>query len=291
MVYFPYNINMYLLAVSGGPDSMFLLNEYKNKKIIVAHVNYNLRKSSTRDQKIVEVFCNKNNIELRTLVVKTKPSKNTEAWARKIRYDFFKEIYDEFKCSALMTGHHRDDFLETALMQQSSGRVPEFFGIRKKRTINEMVVIRPFIHLYWKDEIVKELDKKNIEYGIDETNEDIKFTRNAIRAKVKTWPIKEKRYNVSWFKMSNKILKKKHKRIISRYSKWEKSNFSIKHFRNIDKYKEEIVFKFIHIKFGNIKLSKEKLNSIISFIEGKDSNKIFKLNANVDLTKKNGIIY
>jgi len=69
---------MYLLAVSGGPDSMFLLNEYKKSKIIVAHVNYNLRKSSNRDQKIVEDFCNKNNIELRTLVIKKKPVGNLE---------------------------------------------------------------------------------------------------------------------------------------------------------------------------------------------------------------------
>ena len=282
---------MYLLAVSGGPDSMFLLNEYKNKKIMVAHVNYNLRKSSTRDQKIVESFCAKNNIELRTLVVKTKPSKNVEAWARKIRYDFFKKIYDEMHCTKLLTGHHRDDFLETALMQQSSGRVPEFFGIKKKRIINGMVVVRPFISLYWKDEILKDLDKAGIEYGIDETNNDLKFTRNAIRAKIKTWPIKEKRNNVSWFKMSNKILKKKHKRVDARYDKWEKTNFSIKHFRLIDKYKEDIVFKMIHNKFGDVKLSKEKIKSVVSFIEGRDSNKVFKLNASSNITKKNGIIY
>ena len=282
---------MYLLAVSGGPDSMFLLNEYKNKKIVVAHVNYNLRKSSTRDQKIVENFCNKNNIELRTLVVRTKPTKNVEAWARKIRYDFFKDVYDDVGCTKLLTGHHRDDFLETALMQQGSGRVPEFFGIKKKRIINGMVVVRPFIHLYWKNEIIKELDKNNVEYGVDETNSDIKFTRNAIRAKLKTWPMKEKRNNVSWFKMSNKILKKKHKKINSRYEKWEATSFSIKHFRNIDKYKEDIVFKMVHDKFGDVKLSKQKLKSIISFIEGRDSNKVFKLNASKNITKKNGIIY
>ena len=270
---------------------MFLLNEYKNKDIVVAHVNYNLRKSSTRDQKIVESFCNKNNIELRTLIIKTKPSKNIEAWAREIRYDFFKEIYDEFNCTKLMTGHHRDDFLETALMQQSSGRVPEFFGIRKKRVINDMIVVRPFINLYWKAEILVELKKSKVDFGIDETNNDIKFTRNEIRARIETWPMKEKRSNVSWFKMSNKILKKKHKKIDSRYNKWENSNFAIKHFKNIDKYKEEIVFKLVHAKFGNVKLSKDKIASIISFIEGRDSNKVFKLNASTNITKKNGIIY
>ncbi len=70
---------MYLLAISGGPDSMFLLNEYKKSNIIVAHVNYNLRKSSTRDQKIVEDFCNKHNIEVRVLNITKKPKSGIEA--------------------------------------------------------------------------------------------------------------------------------------------------------------------------------------------------------------------
>ena len=282
---------MYLLAVSGGPDSMFLLNEYKNKKIIVAHVNYNLRKSSTRDQKIVEDFCAENNIQLETLVVKTKPKGNTESWARDIRYDFFKKIYIKNGCKALLTGHHRDDFLETALMQQATGRTPKFFGIRKKRIMNEMVVIRPYINMYWKNEILRDLDKNKIKYGIDETNSDLKFERNKVRKKLEGWPIKEKRSNVSWFKMSNKILKKKYKRVDNAYSKWEKTTFSVKSFRNIHRYKEEIVFKFIHTKFGKVKLSSAKLKSVVAFIEGRDGNKIFKLNDKTNITKKNGIIY
>jgi len=47
-----------------------------------------------------------------------------------------------------MTGHHRDDFLETAIMQQESNRVPEFFGIKRKREIDGMNIVRPFINIY-----------------------------------------------------------------------------------------------------------------------------------------------
>ncbi|MCU9937407.1 7-cyano-7-deazaguanine synthase [Mycoplasmopsis felis] len=67
----------YLIAVSGGPDSMFLLDKYKNKNIIVARVNYNQRKDSHIDTNIVKEYCKKNNIPLEIMELKKKiiPSK------------------------------------------------------------------------------------------------------------------------------------------------------------------------------------------------------------------------
>lgn len=55
---------MILLGISGGPDSMYLLHKIskKTKDIIVATVNYNIRKDSSKDVKIVEDYCIKNNI-------------------------------------------------------------------------------------------------------------------------------------------------------------------------------------------------------------------------------------
>ena len=269
---------------------MFLLNEYKKSKIIVAHVNYNLRKSSNRDQKIVEDFCNKNNIELRTLVIKKKPVGNLENWAREIRYKFFKEIYSEKECTRLMTGHHRDDFLETAIMQQESNRVPEFFGIKRKREIDGMNIVRPFINIYWKKEILADLEKAGVEFGVDETNKDLKLTRNRIRDDISKWPMKKKKSYVSWFRMSNRILKKKNKRVNSAYIKWEKSGFSVKSFRSIYKYKVDIVFKYVHAKHGNVKLSSDKLKSIVAFIEAPEGNKKFKLNDKKTILKKDGVL-
>jgi tRNA(Ile)-lysidine synthase len=64
---------MILLAVSGGPDSMALLNDYhKSTNVIVGHVNYKKRSDSDVDQKIVEDFCKKYDIKLEVLVVKTQ---------------------------------------------------------------------------------------------------------------------------------------------------------------------------------------------------------------------------
>lgn len=136
---------------------MFLLNLYKKKNIVVAHVNYHKRSDSNIDENIVKDFCIKNNIPFELLSVKEKPKGNFQSWARDIRYNFFKEVYIKYKCKELVIGHHMDDFLETAIMQQKTGRTPRFFGIRKKKIINEMNINRPFISLYWKTQ-----DRKSV---------------------------------------------------------------------------------------------------------------------------------
>jgi tRNA(Ile)-lysidine synthase len=70
---------MYLLAVSGGPDSMVLLFKHRKKKIVVAHVNYNKRVDSIKDQEIVEAFCLKHNIPLEIININEKPKKNFQS--------------------------------------------------------------------------------------------------------------------------------------------------------------------------------------------------------------------
>ena len=264
---------------------MFLLNEYKNRKIHVAHVNYNLRKDSKNDEGIVKDFCKEHKIPYDVLVVKEKPKGNTEAWARDIRYKFFKKIYEKVGAKALYTGHHRDDFLETAIMQQESGRVPRYFGIRYKTNIYDMNVVRPYIDLYWKSEILLRLKSIDVEYAVDSTNSNTDLTRNKVRAELAKLPVKEKHLRVSWFKMSNKILKKKFKRVDKNYLKWEVSGFDSNVFREFSKDKPEIAFVYLNKYFENIKLSKGKIESIIDFIESKDGGKKFKLNDKVSLTK------
>ena len=279
---------MKLLAISGGPDSMFLLNEYKKAKIMVAHVNYNLRSSSQRDQKIVEDFCKVNNIKLEVLNVKDKPQKNLENWSREIRYNFFAKIYKEYECKQLLTAHHKDDFLETAIMQQRKKRFPRFFGIRKKIFFKNMNVVRPFVNLYWKEDILKEVKKQKVPFGIDETNFDLTFFRNKVRQQLKSLSLNEKNDQFKWFKMVNKILIKKFHKVDAFYRRWQKLEYNLNYFNELRKYKEEIIFIFIHQNLENIKLSSKKIISIIDFINGKNGDKKFFLNQKHFLFKKNG---
>ena len=278
---------MKLLAISGGPDSMFLLDWYKNKKVVVAHINYHKREDSNVDENIVKDFCKKNKIPFEILNVKEKPKGNFQSWARKVRYDFFAEVYKKYNCNEILLAHHKDDFLETAIMQQESGRTPKYFGIKKKNVINGMKIHRPFIHLYWKEEILNELNKANISFATDSSNDQPIFERNRVRLTLKKKTKNEKNKMFAWFKMSNKILKKKNKRIDKAYARWEATGFDCKHISK-SIYKNELIYDFVHNNFTNIKLSKGKIESLLQFIEGTEGGKNFMLNSKTTITKKKG---
>ena len=128
-----YNDKKLLLGVSGGPDSMLLLNYFKDKNIIVCHVNYCVIEDSYNDENIVREFCKKNNIKLEVLNLKNYSYKgNFENEARKLRYEFYQKVYLENNCDFLLLAHHKDDFLETAIMQKESKRFNLYYGIKKE---------------------------------------------------------------------------------------------------------------------------------------------------------------
>ena len=109
----------YLLACSYGPDSMalfdMLLNE--NYDFEVAHVNYHLRKESDGEENELREFCINYNKTIHVKNISKKIEHNIEAECRKIRYAFFKEVYDKHRFDALLVAHNEDDHLETYLLQ------------------------------------------------------------------------------------------------------------------------------------------------------------------------------
>ncbi|CAM9109388.1 tRNA lysidine(34) synthetase TilS [Mycoplasma marinum] len=280
---------MKLLAISGGPDSMVLLHKNRNKKVVVAHVNYNARPDSNNDENIVREFCKENNIEIKVLSLKGKPKTNFQAWAREVRYDFFKEVYDEFECNELLVAHHKDDFLETALMQKESGREPKYFGIKKVNYLKGMKITRPFIDKYWKKDLLELCKIWNIPYAIDSSNSEPVYTRNKLRIELSKLSLKAKKQRLSWFKMSNKILVKKNRKVQFNCFLWAKNSFSVKSFRILH-FKEEVIFEFLH-EFGtDIKVTKDKINSIIDFITSKNGKAEYKISSDEYIKKENGII-
>ncbi len=276
---------MKLLAVSGGPDSMFMLYKHRKKEITVAHINYNARPDSMNDQKIVEDFCAQYNIPIKVLSINEKPKTNFQSWARDVRYDFFKKIYDEESCSELLIAHHRDDFLETALMQQDSGREPRFFGIRKKTVLKGMLIHRPYIDKYWKGDMLELCKIHDIPYAIDSSNAKPVYTRNKKRIELAELSLKAKKQRVSWFKMANRILIKKHLKVMSYYKIWKRSNFSTKIFEII-RYPNEVLFEFIHEHGNNINVSSDKLKSIIDFIQAEKGKAEYKISATQYIKKE-----
>lgn len=183
----------YLVGVSGGPDSMALLHCLVSQHYLcqVAHVNYNLRNTSLRDQQIVEVFCKQHSIPLYIKSLDTKPTTNLQAWARQIRYDFFKEIVATNHLDAVLIAHQQDDDIETFYMQKTQNKTPEYFGIKPINMYQSLRVIRPILHIA-RDEILKYCVRHNVSYGIDETNLKPHYLRNRVRMELSKYSAEDK---------------------------------------------------------------------------------------------------
>lgn len=179
----------YLLAVSGGADSMvlgYLFNELRNSglEFQVAHINYKLRgEDSDSDQKVVEDFCKKHNIKFHLYQVSEKdekPENSIQLWARELRYQFFRKIQKKENLDFLVTAHHLNDQLETFIINLSKAS-----GINGLSGIpaNENNILRPLLN-FSKDEIYQFAEENNIVFREDLSNKKSDYLRNKIRNEI-----------------------------------------------------------------------------------------------------------
>ena len=173
----------YLLAVSGGVDSMVLadLFQVSGFNFHMAHINYHLRnEDSNLDQKLVSDFCQKHKIPFHLYEVSendNQPENSIQNWARELRYRFFREIQKKENLEFLVTAHHLNDQLETFLINLSKAS-----GIRGLSGIpaNENGIVRPLLD-FSKDEIYDFAKENQIEFREDKSNQKTDYLRNKIR--------------------------------------------------------------------------------------------------------------
>jgi len=174
----------YVIGVSGGCDSMFLLDTLrrKNYHLLVAHVNYNLRYDSYVDYELVSEYCAQYGIPFYYKEFHTDDyiSGNFQDRARTLRYTFYKEIYQLYKCQGLILGHHLDDNLETIYMQLKRHNTIHYLGIKEVNQVQDMKVLRPLMNCYKKDILVY-CQKHHIPYHDDYTNFEVDFERDKVR--------------------------------------------------------------------------------------------------------------
>jgi tRNA(Ile)-lysidine synthase len=117
----------FLVAVSGGPDSLALsalshtyLTEKKTKVFFVL-VDHGIRANSSKEAQNLKNLLKKKKINLIILKNKKNINKNIQSHAREIRYQLLLNFCKEYKIKFIMTGHHRDDQIETFLIRLSRG--------------------------------------------------------------------------------------------------------------------------------------------------------------------------
>lgn len=284
----------YLAAVSGGPDSMAMLNKYKNKILVVCHVNYHKRKDSNYDQVLVEKYCKQKNIKLEILSVdeldySNIKNSNFQSKAREIRYDFFAKVAKKYNTYNILIAHNLDDSLETAYMQFNRKSKSLFYGIKKQNKINSLLVYRPLLN-FRKNDLKKYCEKKHIEYAIDYTNDLPIYERNKARKIISSWNKNQLKEFIKKVKKYNKTNKQLLKKINSTYIKWEKGKFNIFLFnKQNSKIKYYILYYYLNNhRIGN--LSKNKINQIIKFLSLKKEKVSFRLANNKYLSIKDNLL-
>ncbi|GBD79281.1 tRNA(Ile)-lysidine synthase [Tetragenococcus halophilus subsp. halophilus] len=180
-----------LVAVSTGVDSMVLLHilERLQKKsdftIGVAHVNHKLRKASDEEESFLRTYCQKHQLLFYTTSWKHSPTSGMEEKARAFRYNFFREIMDDYHYQVLATAHHSDDQMETMIMKMvRDGNLFSAKGILANQSFGKsQALIRPLLHIS-KEEILNYSQQEGIDYFEDQTNTSFDMQRNRIRHQV-----------------------------------------------------------------------------------------------------------
>ena len=121
-----------LIGVSGGPDSMALLDMMKDRyEVYVAHVNYHHRDTALRDDVSVEDSCTKYDIPYFKKDYVEVEGGNFQENARIFIYEFYKEIIDKYDLECVMLAHHKDDLIETYLMQKKRNSHVYYYGLKR----------------------------------------------------------------------------------------------------------------------------------------------------------------
>lgn len=176
--------NTNLLAFSAGVDStalLFLLLK-NNIDFDIAIVDYGLRSESQEEVAYAQYLAKEYNFKCHFHKAQ-EISKNFEANARKIRYNFFDALIKEHQYENLLTAHHLGDRLEWMLMQFCKGAgCVELSGMRAFDKRDAYTIVRPLLHLD-KQELLTYLLENKIKYFEDSSNNDEKYKRNEFRHK------------------------------------------------------------------------------------------------------------
>lgn len=269
-----------LVAVSGGSDSMALLDMLYNKgeKLVVCHVNYNVRESALRDENIVRDYCKERGIPLEILkgFKYDKSEGNFENWARVVRYNFFKEIYNKYDCECLCVGHNLDDLLETYFIQKERKSRCDFYGLKENIVIYDMNVRRVLLN-YSKEDLRLYCENNGIAYGVDETNFDETYLRNNIRHNViKNMCLEDKRKVVEEINLLNIEKNREYEENHLLLDKCKVGNniIDLRLFKkNDDKNKESIIYYFVieNVK-ERISISNKRIADILNKINSNRPN-------------------
>ncbi len=284
-----------LLAYSGGVDSTGLLDlllkcrdEFKID-LHVAHVDHGWREESSFQALEIEKKMKELKIAFHLKKLKLDSKKNLENESRNQRLLFFKTLFKEYKYQALITAHQKDDLAETVLKRFLEGaNIFSLTSMQKVSKFDGFTIFRPLLNETKKD-ILAYLNRNEINYYIDSTNENTKFLRAKMRVDI--FPFLQKNFNKQILdnlaqisSYSSELSSYLESKIAKVFEKMKTSPFGL--YIDLNEMDQSLELKFILKKIAKLKdidLSRSILEKLVLWLLEKKTN--------LRLNLKNGNIF
>ena len=177
-----------VIAVSGGGDSMALLDLYRIAKSqnvnlpnpIAVTIDHGLREGFAGEAAIVEAYCAQHNLPWRLLRWEgDKPKTGIMAAARLARYGLLADAAETVDAKIILTGHTLDDQHETATMRRARGVASQ---MESDVVFQRLALIsRPLLTVTRADLRTHLVAENNIAFADDPTNENMQYERARVR--------------------------------------------------------------------------------------------------------------
>ena len=304
------HITKILVALSGGSDSVALLKIFHSVKallnieIYAYHLNHNLRGAeSDKDEQFCCELANSLNIKFYSYKLNSAEIlKSSEAVLRKIRYQKLLELASELGINVILTGHTKDDDIETILFNMFRGT--KIKGICGIKTLNKLqqnfFLYRPLLE-FSKIELIDYLKQNNQDYRVDSSNFKSNYTRNYIRTQILP-AIKERfpkyDYHIRNLKkyliQQNSIVENEFKKIL-KIIKLQKIDSSIvinkkNLFMSLSNFFAKNIIYYC-LKYLKIEPNESRVNDLLKFIRNSNSTKLNIGDNKYLLVSKNSICF
>lgn len=182
----------YIVACTYGPDSMALVDMLQKEGVrpIVAAVNYNKFRSSGEGFAALGEYCKQRGLTYEYLDCAALPEEEQyhegqdfAAWARKIRYGFFHQVYDKYNAAALLLAHHQDDLIEAYINQKERKMSESKYDFSPVSTYEGMIIVRPLLD-FSREDLLEYNDENHVPYSLEEDRFENDFTRSKLRKEV-----------------------------------------------------------------------------------------------------------
>ena len=300
-----------IVAVSGGPDSMALLNVLVNLRdklkitLFVAHVNHMIRAVADSETEYVNDYCKKNGIEcfikkVDVIKIAEEEKISTEEAGRNVRYAFFEEVFNRVGANKIAIAHNSNDNAETVLMNIMRGTGVS--GLKGIEPVRANKYIRPLIETNRADiEEYCELQKLDPKY--DESNNENVYTRNKIRNLL--IPYIKKEFNPNIVEAVNRLstIAKQENEYIDNVVDCKYKNILIKEnismieldlkkFNTLDDFiKAKILLLCVYKLFDSTKgIEKKHIEDVINLCKRNIGNKYLTPNKNLKIAVNKGVI-